>query len=259
MSHILKSKLFFALSISIGVLVLHGFSFFAIAACLYAAGTALVKGPRTVTYSAFIFGGVSLLFADNSQGSAMLMMGAVIAVVLSDSAVSRYLFFLSAAAILFDGAIQGILPLTAALLVASHVKRVKLRTIILAGGVFAVLIFSGLPSAREQRILVLQEVMSQGAVIWPARAELNLSMPELILQAPGTTPSRLTVTLHGGGVRDNDPVGYITSDDRTFPLYSGENILVIEQPEFPVSIRISRSWKPFFHPVIHFDSAEASF
>jgi len=259
MSHTLKSRFIFALSISIGVFILHGFSFFAIAACLFAAGTALTKSNRAVTYSAIIFGGLSLLFANGGEGSAMLVIGAAIAVVLSDYAVSRYLFFLSAAAIMIDGAIEGMLPLTAALLVASYFKRAMFRTAILAGGVFAVMIISGLPSAREQRILVLQEVMSQGAVLWPARAELNFSIPELILQAPGTTPSRLTVTVHGGGVRDNDPVGYITSDDRTFPVYSGENILVIEQPEFPVSIRINRFWKPFTHPVIHFDSAEASF
>lgn len=257
MSHTNTNRLIFALVISIAVFVLHGFSFFTIAICLYTAGTALLKGPRAVTYFTIISGGLSLLFVSGTGGPALLTIGAVLAVVLSDSAASRYLFFLSAAFILLTGAIDGILPLTAAVLVASVLKRGKWRALILAAGFSAVLIISGLPSVRERPILVLQEVLYQDAVIWSVPAELNLGMPELILEAPGKDPVCMTLTVYGGGVRDNDPVGYVTSDDRIFPVYPGENTLIIEEPEFPVSIRLSRSWKPFSHPVIHFVSAEA--
>ena len=257
MSPLLTSKLVFALSISLGVFILYGFSFFAIAVCLYAAGTALIKGPRAVNYAAVIFGGLSLLYAGGSPGAALLTIGAVLAVFLSDSAVSRYLFLLSATAILIEGGIEGILPLTAALLVASPVKREKWRAVILAAGISAMLIISGLPSIEEHRSLVLQELMIDGKVLWSAPAELNLSMPELILDAPGVDASCMTLKVSGGGVRDSLPVGYVSSDDRTYPVYPGENTLFIEVPEFPVTIRISRFWKPFSHPVIHFYSAEA--
>lgn len=256
MSSILTTKLVFALSLSLGILILHGFSFFAIAVCLYASGTAFIKGHRVVTCAAVIFGGLSLLFFRGSPGAALLTIGAVLAVVFSDSAASRYLFFLSAAAILVEGRIEGILPLTAAVIVASPFKRDKWRSVIIAGGV-AVLIISGLPSIEEHRSLVLQELMIDGKVQWPEPAELNLSMPELILQAPGIDAACITLKVSAGGVRDSNPVGYVNSADRTYPVYPGENTVIIEVPEFPVTIRISRFWKPFCHPVIHFHSAEA--
>ncbi len=257
MSSILTGKFVFALSISLGVFILHGFSFFAIAVCLYAAGTVFIKGPRAVNYTAVILGGLSILFAGGSPGAALLTIGAVLAVVLSESPASRYLFFLSATAILIEGGIEGILPLTAAVLVASPVKRDKWRAVILAAGISVMLIISGLPSIEEKRSLVLQELMIDGKILWSAPAELNLSMPELILEAPGVDAACMTLKVSGGGVRDTNPVGYVISSDRNYPVYPGENTLFIEVPEFPVTIRISRSWKPFSHPVIHFYSAEA--
>lgn len=258
MSHTRAAKLIFALSASLGVLILHGFSFFTMAVCLYAAGAVLIKGSRAVTYLVVIFGGLSLLYVNGSGGTALLTIGAVLAVALSESSTSRYLFSISAAAILIEGVIAGVLPLAAAILVASPVKRDKLRAVILAGGVSAVLIIYGLPSVQEHRFFVLHENLYQGAVNWPEPAELNLGMPELILQAPGAATARMTIKVSGGGVRDNNPVGYITSDDRRYPVYPGENTVIIDEPEFPVSIRITRSWKPFSHPVIHFKFAEAS-
>lgn len=258
MSHTLKTRLIFALSAAIGVLILHGFSFFTLAVCLFAAGTALLKGPLSVTYSAIILGGLSLLLAGGSGGPALITIGALMAVLLSESPVSRYLFSLCAAAILIEGSIEGLLPLIAALFIASPVNRDKWRTLILAAGVVLLLIITGIPSAQENRILVLQEVLTTEAVVWPMPAELNLGMPELILKAPGKEPVSLRLEVSAGGVRDNDPVGYVTSAGRRFPVYPGENTLIIENPEFPVSIRISRPWKPFSHPVIHFFSAEAT-
>jgi hypothetical protein len=258
MSRTHKVKIVFALSASLGVIILHGFSFFAMAVCLYAGGVALIKGTKAATFSAVVFGGLSLLFFNVSEGPALLAIGAVLAVVLSDSAPSRYLFFLSAAAILIDGAIEGMIPLTAAVLVASPVKRDKLRAVILAGGFFAVMIISGLPSIEQHRSLVSQQLLIDEKVLWPETVELNLSMPELILEAPGIDAEWITLKVSAGGVRDSNPVGYVTSAGRTFPVYPGENALIIEEPDFPVSIRISRFWKPFTHPVIHFNSAEAS-
>ncbi len=259
MSHTSTNKLIFALVISIGVFILHGFSFFTIAICLYTAGTALLKGPRAVTYFTVISGGLSLLFVSGTGGPALLTIGAVLAVVLSDSAASRYLFFLSAVCILLTGAIDGILPLTAAVLVASVFKRDKWRALILAGGVSALLIISGLPSSKEPGSFVSEEILRDGKVLWTEPAQVNISMPELILQAPGIDAAFITLKVSAGGVRDSNLVGYVNSADRTFPVYPGENTLIIEEPEFPVSIRLSRSWKPFSHPVIHFESAEAIF
>jgi len=258
MSHTLKTRLFFALSAALGVVILHGISFFTLAVCLYAAGTALIKAPLSVTYSAIILGGLSLLIAAGSGGPALIMIGALLVVLLSESPASRYLFSLCAAAILIEGSIHGLLPLIAALFIASPVNRDKWRTVILAGGAVLLLIITGIPSARENRFIVLQEVLCPEAVVWAMPAELNLGMPELILKAPGKEAVSLRLEVSAGGVRDNDPVGYVTSAGRRIPVYPGENTLIIEDPEFPVSIRISRPWKPFSHPVIHFYSAEAT-
>jgi len=252
-----KGKLVFALSISLGVFISHGFSIFAVAVCLYAAGTALIRNHRAVTIMAIISGGLSLLFVSGSGGPALLIIGAVLAVVFSNSTASRYLFSLSAAVILFSGAIEGIFPLTAAVLVASPVKRDKWRAVILAGGFSAVLIISGLPSSEDHHSLVLHESLYEGTVIWPSPAELNMGMPELILQAPAIDAVSMTLKMYAGGVRDSSPVGYVASAEREYPVYSGENTLIIDEPEFPVSIRISRSWRPFSHPVIHFYHAKA--
>ena len=257
MSHTRRTRLFLALSAALGVLILHGFSFFALAVCLYAAGAAMVKGPLSITYSTIILGGLSLLFVSGSGGPALITIGALLAVVLSESSPSRYLFSLCAVSILIDGSIEGLLPLIAALLIAAPVNSNKWRTVILAGGCIVLLIVSGLPSTQENRFLVLQEVLYPEAVVWPLPAELNLGMPELILKAPGKEAVCLRLEVSAGGVRDNDPVGYVTSAERRIPVYPGENTIIIEEPRFPVSIRISRSWKPFSHPVIHFHSAEA--
>ncbi len=251
-------KLVLATAVSAAVIISHGFSFFAIAVCLYAAGTALIRGPEAVTFLAFLAGGISLISFGSSLGPALLTAGAVLAVLFSASAVSRFLFCLSAIAVLFSGTIEGTVPLAAAVLMSSPVRREWWRSLILAGGLMATLLISGLPSNEEHRIFVSEEVLIDNGLIWPGPVELNLSMPQIVLYAPGMDIAEITLHVSAGGVRDHDPVGYAASGDSTFPVYPGENILLIEEPEFPVSIRISRPLKPFNHQVIHFDYGEAS-
>ncbi|MEN8208637.1 MAG: hypothetical protein ABFR50_05220 [Candidatus Fermentibacteria bacterium] len=253
-----KGNLLFALSISLGVFILHGFSFFTIAVSLYSAGTALVRGNRAVTVISIIAGGLALLFVRTGGASALLMTGAVFAVLFSDRIISRYLFALSSAAILFSGVLSGIIPLAASLIAASHVKSDKWRAAVLAGGILGVLIIFGPPSTYIHRSAVSEELLAEGQVIWPAPSELNLGMRELFLEAPGIEPDCITLKVYAGGVRDNDPVGSAISGDRVFSVYPGENTLIIEEPEFPISIKITRTWKPFSHPVIFFEYAEAS-
>lgn len=258
MLNIPAGKLVIALSLSVGVFISHGFSLFAVAACLYACGIAFTKGPLAVVYIAVFLGGMSLLSFDSSFAPALITAGAVLVIVFSTSTISRFLFFLSGAAVLLSGTIQGMAPLTAALLAASLIKREKWRSLIIAGGLMAILIISGLPTTTEHQYLVSEEVMIENGVIWTEPVEINLGMPELLLQAPRTDAADITIMVSGGGVRDNSAVGYIASGDRTYQIYPGENDITIEEPIFPVSIRVSRSWKPFTHPIIHFSYAKAS-
>ena len=258
MSNTTKGKLVLALSVSAALFISYGFSIFALAVSLYATGTALLKGPRAVTLIAVFLGGLSLLSFNSSLSPVLLTTGAALAVAFSVSTVARYFFFLSAAAILFSGAIEGIAPLTAAALTAAPVKKQKWRAIILAGGLSAVLIISGLPLAPEYRFSVSEEVLTENGVIWQEPVELNLSRPQLLLQVPRVDFTRMTVQVSAGGVRDSRPVGYVASADSIYPVHPGENTILIEEPDFPVSIRISRQWKPFTHPVIHFVFGEAS-
>ncbi len=251
-------KLVLASAVSAAAIISHGFSFFSMAVCLYAAGTALLRGPRAVTLLAVTLGGFSLLSFGSGPGPALLTAGAVLAVAFSASTISRLLFCLSAAAVLFYGTIEGMIPIAAALFLASPLSRERWRSLMLAGGLMATLLISGLPSNEEHRIFVSEEVLIDNGLIWPGPVELNLSMPQIVLYAPGMDIAEMTLHVSAGGVRDHDPLGYAASGDSTFPVYPGENILLIEEPEFPVSIRISRPWKPFNHPVIHFDYGEAS-
>ncbi len=259
MSDTYKGKLILALSIAAAVFISHGFSIFALAVCLYAAGTSLLRGQQSLTLITIFLGGLSLLSFSSTLGSVLLTAGAALAVAFSVSAVSRSLFCLSAAAVLLSGAIEGTAPFIAAAITAALVKKEKWRALILAGGLSGVILFSGLPSAPGYNSSVSEEALTENGVMWPQPSELNLAKPRLLLQAPGIDIREMTLRISAGGVRDTCQVGHVISAGRTFPVYPGENILLIQEPEFPVSILISRKWKPFTHPVIHFVSAEASF
>ena len=257
MSHTQTGKLVLALSVAAAVFILHGFSFFTIAVLFYAVGTAFLKGRYAVTSITVFLGGLSILSC-GSLGPALITVGAVLAIAFSDSALARYLLFLSVAAIFLSGAVECMMSLLAAALAASMLKKEIWRLMILAAGFSAVLIISGLPNPHEYPLLVSEEVLTDNGVTWPWMTELNLSVPELLFMDPGEDITSITLRVSAGGVRDSSPVGFAISADRIFPVHSGENVILIEEPEFPVSIQIYRQWQPFTHPVIHFHSAEAS-
>ena len=257
MSRIQICKLVLALSAAAAVLILHGFSFFVAAVFFYAAGAAFVRGQQAVTSITVLLGGLSVISCGN-LGYALIAVGAILAISFSNSAVSRYLFLLSMAAIFLSGAVEGTAPILAAALAASMLKKELTRLTILATGISAVLIISGLPQPHEYPSTVSEELLTDNGVVWPWMSELNLSMPELLMQDPRKEIASVTLHVSAGGVRDSKPVGLVISADRTFPIYSGEDVILIEEPGFPISIRISRQWQPFTHPVIHVHSAEAS-
>jgi hypothetical protein len=257
MSHTQTCKLVFTLSFAAAVFILHGLSFFTTAVFFYAAGTAFVKGQKTLILLTVFLCGLSVLSCD-SLGPSLLTVGAVLAISFSDFSISRYLFLLSVSAIVLSGVIEGIVPLLAAALAASLLKKELWRLVILAAGFSAVLIISGLPNPDEYPLAVCEEVLTDNGVLWTWTSELDLSMPELLIKDPHKDISNITLQLSAGGVRDSIPVGFVISGNRAFPVRSGENIVLIDEPQFPVSIRMSRHWELFTHPVIHVDSAEAS-
>jgi hypothetical protein len=143
-------------------------------------------------------------------------------------------------------------------LAASLLKVKFRRCIIVASGISLMVVLSGLPLAHAPSPITSQEVLTGNGVMWGEPAELHLGCPELLLRNRERSVSGLTIRASAGGVRDTSIIGFAISSDRIFPVYPGENTIRIEEPEFPVLIRMSRDWKPFTHPVIHFVSAGAS-
>jgi len=251
-------KIAIALSAGMAVFILHGFSFLTAAVLMYAGGAVFIRCRLAAEAAVILTGGFAVLSIAESTGPVILATGAVLALACSRSAVSRYFFLLCAAAVAISGAIEGMIPLIIALAAAAFMKDAMLRCIILAAGLSAVLLISGLPRSHEYPFSEPRVILAGDTVLWQEPLELNLGSPEMILKYPHMNVTEVTLHVSAGGVRDSDPVGYAYSGSSIIPISSGEHAILFQQPEFPVYVRISREWKPFTHPVIHFRSAEAA-
>jgi hypothetical protein len=258
MSNTLKAELSIAASISAGTLIIHGFSFQAIAICLYFAATAFFKGRREISFILYLIGGISLLSFGESASEPLIAAGTLLAVLFSATVRTRIIYLLASSSLLLSGSIEGLLPITATVFAAVPAGVAEWRVLIVAAGLVLTLITSGLPTSAQRQFCYSDEEIHGNTVIWPQRYELKLNMPEIRLQAHGEAISNMTVLVSGGGVRDRSEVGLIVSGERSYEIYSGENMIKVELPVFPISIQLTREWKPFTHPVIHLIYAEAS-
>jgi len=199
MSNTLKSELPFVACVSAGTLIIHGFSFHAVALCLYFAGTAFFSGPREISLALYLLGGISLLSFGEYASEPLIAAGSLLAVAFSVRPHTRLLYLLALSSLLLSGAINGLLPLTAAVVAASPAGARKWRVSILMAGLVLTLIISGIPTNTERKYYYSDEVLSDNNVIWPQQHELNLTIPEIRFLAPGKTLSDMTLLVNGGG------------------------------------------------------------
>lgn len=199
-----------------------GIDALSLSASFLAAGILFYRGPERVLAACIFIGGLSLMVRTDGFTAALLLAGALSAMACSECFISRSAFFLSVAGVVLSGSLTGVVPL-----------------------------------ASRPATLHAEEYFVRGGIEWDHSQRLDLSVPELVLEVGEVEPVNLRILLSAGGVRDDEPVGFVMAGDTSFPVPSGEVRIRMNEPVFPISVVLSRRWKPMNHPVIHFIRAEA--
>lgn len=217
-----RDRLLLSGAAAAGILLTRGIDPLSVAACFLAAGFLFYSGGRRVLAASVLLGGLSLLVRTDGFAAVLILAAALSAMTASEYIVSRSAFFLSVAGVVLSGSLTGVVPL------ASR------------------------PAARHA-----DEYFVRGGIAWDHSDRLDLSTPRLVLEAGDSEPVNIRILLSAGGVRDDEPVGFVLAGDTSFPVPPGEVRIRMNEPVFPVSVVLSRRWKPMNHPVIHFIGAEA--
>lgn len=240
------------------LILLRNFSWLTVAWILFIAATALMRDRGRTSFLLLILLGLSLAARTDQGAAGILTAGVFSGILLSDSFPPRILLAASLSCILIYGTLGGILFLLAVSAVACIFGSRKKRIMIIAGGLAASLPVTGLPIASTAEILVHDEIISNGSVLWTDQVRIDLSRQELLLEAENRDGSQLIINVSAGGVRDSRQMGIIESGDIAVPIYPGETEIVLTETVFPVQVSMIRKWKPFNHPVIWIQSAGIS-
>ena len=206
-----------------GILLTRGIDPLSVSVCFLAAGFLFYIGEKRVLAASVLLGGLSLLVRTDGSAAALILAAALSAMAASESILSRSAFFLSVAGIVLSGSLAG-------------------------------------PVQPDSRPVVryAEEYFVRGGIAWDHSDRLDLSTPRLVLEAGDSEPANIRILLSAGGTRDSLPLGFVLAGDTSFPVPPGEVCIHMREPVFPVSLVLSRRWKPFNHPVIHFIGAEAA-
>jgi len=161
--------------------------------------------------------------------------------------------FLGIAAVTPGSGLFTVLVAVSALLVVWHSKGIlwrgagTLSTVICAG-----LLLFGPPEAEPYGIPPAQETHKEAATIWEHVPSLDSASPSVYFRTGGG--GTFLISVEAGGIRDTDPVGTIRAGDREIRIQEGESTHKIElcASDSSVVVEMTRSWRPFEHPVIHF-------
>ncbi|MFO8183562.1 MAG: hypothetical protein R6U39_05255 [Candidatus Aegiribacteria sp.] len=239
------------------MLLLRGIDALSLSACFLAAGILFYSGPARVLAACVLLGGLSLLVRTDGFAAALLLAGALSAMACSECVISRSAFLLSVAAAILSGSLTGLVPLGIAAAAAVFPAASINRSAFIGAGLAASVAAGGIPLASPPAARRAEEYFVRGGIAWEHSERLDLSAPALVLEAGEAEPADLRILLSAGGVRDDEPVGFVMAGDTSFPVPSGEVRIRMNEPVFPVSVVLSRRWKPMNHPVIHFIGAEA--
>lgn len=252
-----RARLPFSIAAAVLIILTRGIGPLAVSACFLAGGLLFFRGGKTVLASSVLLGGLSLLVSTEGFAASLILAAALTATAGSESIISRSVLFLSVAGVILSGALAGLVPLGIAAAAAVFPAAPVHRSAAVAAGLAAALVAGGIPLASRPAAGHAREHFVPGGVAWEHSDRLDLSAPRLVLEAGDAQPRDVRILLSAGGTRDTLPVGFVLAGDTTFPVPHGEVSIHMTEPAFPVSIVLSRPWKPMNHPVIHFIGAEA--
>lgn len=252
-----SAKLLLSSATAAGILLTGGIDPLSLSVCFLAAGLAFYSGEKRVLAASAVLGGLSLLVRSDGFAAALVMTAALSAMSASDSIVSRSAFFLSAAGVVLSGSLTGLVPLGIAAAAAIFPSASFHRSAAIGAGLAVAVAAGGIPMAPRPPARHAQEHFVGEGIIWEYSDRLDLSAPRLVLEAGDAEPRHVRILLSAGGIRDTLPLGFVLAGDTSFPVPPGEVSINIREPAFPVSVVLSRRWKPMNHPVIHFIGAEA--
>jgi len=239
------------------VALVRGPSLLAGSLCLLTAGILTYRGVRIALAASFFLGGLSMMAGPPSIMAALLMTGSMIALAGSDRIISRVLILASTGLAIASGALDNLFLLFPAVLAAVFLPRAWQRGAAEGAGLAVMLLAAGLPAAADPNIAHASESIEEGTAEWIHSEPMDLATPVLVLEAGEEKIEHLSLILSAGGTRDQLPVGLVVSGESTMPVMPGDNTLEIRNPDFPVTVLLTRGWKPFNHPVIHLICAEA--
>jgi hypothetical protein len=127
------------------------------------------------------------------------------------------------------------------------------RTRLALAGITAAAAFAffGPPAASLPGERVMQELFAGGRTTWPDMASIDLGHPVMLLRVTPDDGGTVTIRTAGGGIRTAEPLGMIISDEQAVAIIPGLDTLSLYCPQGTASILLTRSWRPFEHPVIH--------
>jgi hypothetical protein len=163
------------------------------------------------------------------------------------------IIFLCIAAVAPASGVFTVLVAVSALLVVWHSREAIWRGVgVLSTAICAGLLFFGLPVAQPPGLRPVQESYRESATVWENVPSLDSGKPSLYFRTAGG--GAFLISVEAGGIRDTEPVGVIRVGEREILIRNGVSIheLELEAPDSIVVIEMTRPWRPFEHPVIHF-------
>ena len=123
----------------------------------------------------------------------------------------------------------------------------------LSAMICAGLLFFGLPGVESSGIPTAQEMHRQGSTVWKHVPSLDSGSPSVSFRI--SRGGTILISIEAGGIRDTDPVGMIRVGEREIRIHEGFSTheIELEASDSTVVVEMTRSWRPFEHPVIHFD------
>ncbi len=225
---------------------------------LFLAGVFLYRGRPHVLAAALILACFSMIAPQSTSGAALLLFGGLLLLSSSKDIPASVPVVLSVSWVALAGEISGLAALVPACFAALLCRRIWMRAGVLYLGLAISVLVSGLPRCLVPAPGHADAQLRENSVSWSFTGPLDLENPKILLEAQGVPSDSLEITVSAGGTRDDEPLGRITSGGTSAAIMPGISTVRILSPVFPVEVEMTRDWKPFNHPVIHFLGAESS-
>jgi hypothetical protein len=220
-----------------------------------AAPDSIDPGP----FSALLLG-IAALSAGRPLFTPLVIAAAAAVTVFSGSRICRAAAALAIVLSLLSGSVTALWALTAAAAVSVFLGNRLLRSAVYALSMILGILISGLPgaSAPPGHTAVLER-HSDSTVHWDYAQSLDASAPGALLRTCGLPGDTLYIVLDAGGIRDTTALGTLSAGQWKLPVTPGRQTYAVPHDgRDPVIMEMTRPWRPFEHPVIHFVNASTS-